>query len=115
MNVQFRRMLGVFYPGRFGARKSRRNGSSFAWKRFVATVLVVFALVKFALFFFYYNTFISLQYDVEEAAAQVAPKGDEPDVDPSNHGDTAVLAAWHEAKACELNILSLKTGGNENG
>jgi len=44
---------------------------------------------------------------LREAAARVAPKGEEPSVDPSNHGDTAELAAWHESDACAQSILSL--------
>lgn len=71
MNTQLRRIVRAFYPGRFGDRRSRGNGGRFAWKRFASTVLGVIALIKVALFFFYYNSFVSLQYDVEEAAAQV--------------------------------------------
>lgn len=44
---------------------------------------------------------------LREAARAVAPKGDEPSVDPSNHGDTAELAYWWEAKSNEEAILAL--------
>lgn len=71
MASQLRRILGVFYPGRFSARKPRRNSAAFSWKRFVFILAAVFVLLKVWLLLFYYNDFISRQYDVEEAAAQV--------------------------------------------
>ena len=54
---------------------------------------------------------------LEEAAARIGPKGEEPCTDPSNHGDTIELAAWHEANNCAASILALKTnkGGSEDG
>ena len=54
---------------------------------------------------------------LDEAAARIGPKGYEPCTDPSNHGDTIELAAWHEANNCAASILALKTtkGGSEDG
>jgi len=71
MGVPLRRILRVFYPGRFFARKAKKNGASFNWRRFTSILFGALLLVKVALFLFYYNTFLSLQYDVEEARAQI--------------------------------------------
>lgn len=46
---------------------------------------------------------------LEEAAKVVEPRGPEPDVDYSNHGDTAELASWHADNGSAKGIRSLKT------
>ena len=71
MDIAFRKILRVLYRKRPAAKKSRKNGVSFSWWRFFLVLISVLVLIKFGLLFFYYNDFISLQYDVEEAAAQV--------------------------------------------
>jgi LemA protein len=73
MNASLRRILGVLYPERqapSASRRRRREGGAFSWGRFFFVLGAALVLVKLALFYFYYNAFISLQYDVEEAAAQ---------------------------------------------
>lgn len=71
MEIKLRRILRVFYPGRVAAKGSKKNGTAFSWRRFGFTLGLASVLVKLALFFLYYNSFVSMQYDVEEAAAQV--------------------------------------------
>ena len=71
MNRPLHRIVRALYPDRFTARKSRRHIAAFSWKRLGLILASVFVLIKLVLLFLYYNTFISLQYDVEEAAAQV--------------------------------------------
>ena len=71
MDIAFRKILRVLYPDRSAAKRSKRNGASFSWKRFGYTLFLALILIKLALLFFYYNSFISMQYDVEEATAQV--------------------------------------------
>ena len=74
MDISLRRILRVLYPERRAPKTSRRkrsNGASFSWGRFFLVLAGAVVLVKLALFYFYYNAFISLQYDVEEAAAQI--------------------------------------------
>ncbi len=71
MNSRLRKIVGILYPDRFAARRSRNNSAAFRWKRFYFILAAVFVLIKLVLLLFYYNVFISLQYDVEEAAAQV--------------------------------------------
>ncbi len=74
MNVSLRRILGVLYPEQRAPKTSRRRrsgGVTFSWGRFFLVLATAVVLIKLALFYFYYNAFISLQYDVEEASAQI--------------------------------------------
>lgn len=74
MSVSLRRILGVLYPERRapGATgRKRGKGASFSWRRFFLILAGALLLTKLVLLFLYYNTFLSMQYDVEEAAAQV--------------------------------------------
>ncbi len=71
MEIKLRRILRAFYPSRVAAKGAKKNGASLSWRRFGLTLCLAAVLVKLALFLLYYNSFISMQYDVEEAAAQV--------------------------------------------
>ncbi len=71
MDIPLRRILRVFYPGRFSAADRKGNRAGFSWKRFFFILSAALMLLKAGLFLFYYNTFLSLQYDVEEAGAQI--------------------------------------------
>jgi LemA protein len=71
VEIKLRRILRVFYPNRVAAKKSKKNGAAFSWRRFGFTLALASVLIKLTLFFLYYNSFVSMQYDVEEAAAQV--------------------------------------------
>ena len=71
MEIRLRRILRVFYPDRVVAKRSKKNGASFSWGRFGLILALASVLIKLTLFFLYYNSFVSMQYDVEEAAAQV--------------------------------------------
>jgi len=71
VGIPLRRFLRIFYPGRFSARRTKRGGAPFNWKRFLLIQLLLLVLVKAGLFLFYYNSLLSLQYDVEEAQARV--------------------------------------------
>lgn len=70
MAIPLRRIIGVLYPGRSPERGLREAGAWFRAKRFGLITFVVLFLVHLV-FLLYYNTFLSLQYDVEEARAQV--------------------------------------------
>ncbi len=71
MDIPLRRILRTFYPERFSARRLKKVGARFAIKRFVLTLLLVLILIKGVFLLFYYNTFLSMLYDVEEARAQI--------------------------------------------
>jgi len=74
LDIPLRKILRTLYPGRFSggnpnssaARPGKRN-----WKRIILRALLVIILLKLAFLFFYYNSFLSLQYDVEESRAQI--------------------------------------------
>jgi LemA protein len=74
MAVPLRKILRVFYPDRLLDGRSRQVGGqsgSSNIKRIVLLVLLVLITTKAILLLFYYNTFLSLQYDVEESTAQI--------------------------------------------
>ena len=75
MATSLRRILRVLYPGRPNAekpgRRSNRNGSRLNWFRFIALLVAATVIIKAVLLFFYYNTFVTMQYDVDEARAQI--------------------------------------------
>jgi len=71
VNRPLRKIVRALYPDRFTARKKRNNSAAFRWKRFYFIVASVLIGIKLVFLLFYYNAFISMQYDVEEAAAQV--------------------------------------------
>jgi len=72
MGIPLRKILRKLYPERLVARKLKRICGPFATKWFILTLLlaVIASMVVFLVFF--YNTFLSMQYDVEEASAQIA-------------------------------------------
>jgi LemA protein len=75
MATPLRKIVKAFYPGRPAAEKAsrrpKRNGSQVNWFRFVGLLVTALVIAKAGLLFYYYNTFVSMQYDVDEAAAQV--------------------------------------------
>jgi LemA protein len=77
MDVSLRRILGVLYPVKREPKASKKmkrkgkRGLTFSWGRFFFVIFVALLIIKLTLFFFYYNSFLSMQYDVDEAAAQV--------------------------------------------
>ncbi|MHC4599342.1 MAG: LemA family protein [Planctomycetota bacterium] len=71
MHVPLRTILGKLYPGRFALGKRKKKKKRPPWKRWMKILTIALLVFKVALFLFYYNTFLSLQYDVEEAAAQI--------------------------------------------
>ncbi len=70
MAIPLRRILGVLYPDRVPGSGLKKIGSWFRGKRIGLTLFVALFLIHL-LFLLYYNTFLSLQYNVEEARAQV--------------------------------------------
>ncbi len=71
MAVPLRRILRILYPDRFSTRRQKGTGTSFFTRRLVFRLFLVVLLLKGVFLLFYYNTFLSLQYDVEESQAQV--------------------------------------------
>ncbi len=70
MAIPLRRILRVLYPNRPPGRRLKTIGLWFRAKRIGLTLFVVLFLIHLV-FLLYYNTFLSLQYNVEEARAQV--------------------------------------------
>lgn len=71
MAIPLRKVLRMFYPEWPWARNPPKNGAPLRWKRSILSLVLVLVLLKAGLCFFYYNTLLSLQYDVEEAKAQI--------------------------------------------
>lgn len=71
MRVPLRKILRTFYPGRFSAETQQTRNTRAGWKRYIWLLILVIVLIKATLFLVYYNTFLSLHYDVQEAQAQV--------------------------------------------
>ncbi|MHC5035812.1 MAG: LemA family protein [Planctomycetota bacterium] len=71
MELPLRRILGEFYPQGFSSGKRRKKSKNTRWKHWMKALALVLVIVKVGLFLYYYNTFLSLQYDVEEADAQI--------------------------------------------
>ncbi len=71
MSVPLRKILRTFYPDRFSAGKQKNKTARSRWKRYTGLLILVFAIGHALLLLFYYNTFVSLLYDVQEAQAQV--------------------------------------------
>lgn len=71
MAVPLRRILKIFYPDRFSARQPKKTGASFITMRLVFRLLILILILKVVFLLFYYNTFLSMQYDVEESRAQI--------------------------------------------
>jgi LemA protein len=70
MAIPLGRIVSALYPDRFPGRGLKKVGSWFRVKRLGLIVFVVLFLIHLV-FLLYYNTFLSLQYNVEEARAQV--------------------------------------------
>ncbi len=70
MAMPLRKIVGVLYPDRIPGRKLKSLGSWLFSKR-MAIVLFTLVVAIHIVFLLYYNTFLSLKYDVEEARAQV--------------------------------------------
>lgn len=83
MEIGVRKILRELYPDRFGeglhpnrpAAKRRRNvGALFNRanrKRLILATVLAFVLIKSLFLLYYYNMFLSMKYDVEEARAQI--------------------------------------------
>ncbi len=71
MNIPLRKILRVLYPARFSAAQGRTPGRRFSMRRLLFNFLLVLFVLKGMFLLFYYNTFLSLQYDVEESTAQI--------------------------------------------
>jgi LemA protein len=75
MATPLRKIVRALYPRRPAGEKPGkqpgRNGARFSWGRFFLILLAVLFVAKIGLLFLYYNAFLSMQYDVDEAAAQV--------------------------------------------
>ena len=71
MGIQLRKVLKALYPERFSSKKLKQFFAVLATKRFILTLLAVIILITVSLFLLYYNSFLSLQYDVEESRAQI--------------------------------------------
>ena len=70
MAIPLRRIIRALYPDRVAGTGLRKVGSWFRLKRLGLILFIVLVLIHLV-FLLYYNTFLSLQYDVEEARAQV--------------------------------------------
>ncbi len=68
MAIAIRKIIALLHPRRAGARKPPSR-----WRRLKYLLYPVLALIliTLTLSWYYYNTFISLAYDVEEAKAQI--------------------------------------------
>jgi len=71
MAVPLRRIMRLLYPDRFSRRGTVGAGKSSSLRRRLLGVILVIVLLKVGFLLFYYNTFLSMQYDVEESQAQV--------------------------------------------
>ena len=71
MSIPLRKILKAFYPGQFHAEKRKTKAARPWWRRYAPLLIVVIITIKATLFLLYYNTFLSLHYDVQEAQAQV--------------------------------------------
>ncbi|HUU14384.1 MAG TPA: LemA family protein [Terriglobia bacterium] len=74
MDIPLRKILRTLYPGRFSGgnpNSSAARPGKGKWKRYILRALLVFALLNLFFLFFYYNSFLSMEYDVQEAMAQV--------------------------------------------
>ncbi|TET34460.1 MAG: LemA family protein [Planctomycetota bacterium] len=70
MNIPIRKILGVLYSKRSFIEKLKKYVLRFGWKRLVIILVLTFIIFHIVLLF-YYNNFLSLQYDVEESKAQI--------------------------------------------
>lgn len=74
MDIPLRKILRTLYPERFSGRNPNSSGARprrRSWKRYILGALLVIILLKLVFLLFYYNSFLSLQYDVEESRAQI--------------------------------------------
>jgi LemA protein len=70
MDTSLRKILGVLYAKRSQIAKLKKPFLRFGWKRLIL-VLALTSTIAHIVLLFYYNGFLSMQYDVEEAAAQI--------------------------------------------
>ena len=75
MGMPLRRILRVFYPEQFSDENEKLMGAGEVIKhrqwKWSAIFLPVILVILVTLFLVYYNTFLSMAYDVGEAEAQI--------------------------------------------